>query len=128
MGPQTVDEGTAPPEAAENGETIAAISRDLNSVYVNLYGRGADRARTHVGEDYVLTILEGALTKAEETLMNAGNDTQVEETRRAFAKAAEPDLIAAVERNTGRRVRTLLCQMDAERGISIELFLLEPRG
>jgi uncharacterized protein YbcI len=109
----------------EHGETVAAISRDLNSVYVNLYGRGADRARTHVGDDYVLTILEGALTKAEQTLIDAGNTAQVEETRRAFAKAAEPDLIAAVERNTGRRVRTLLCQMDAERGISIELFLLE---
>jgi uncharacterized protein YbcI len=121
-GSQTADEGAAP---AEHGETVAAISRDLTSVHVDLLGRGADRARTHVSDDYVLTILEGALTRAEQTLIDAGNTAQVEETRRAFARAAEPDLIAAVERNTGRRVRTLLCQMDAARGISVELFLLE---
>jgi uncharacterized protein YbcI len=125
MGPhQSTEAGIDHP--TEEGETVAAISRDLNSVYVRLYGRGADRARTHLGEDYVLTILEGALTKAEQTLIEAGNTVQVEDTRRAFAKAAEPDLIEAVESNTGRSVRSLLCQMDAARGISIELFLLEP--
>jgi uncharacterized protein YbcI len=123
--PQTIDQALATAGQAERGDAVAAISRDLNSVYVNLYGRGADRARTHVGDDYVLTILEGSLTKAEQTLIDAGNTAQVEETRRAFARAAESDLITAVERNTGRRVRTLLCQMDAARGVSIELFLLD---
>jgi uncharacterized protein YbcI len=106
-------------------ELGSAVSREINGIYLRLYGRGATKARTRFGEDFVMTVLEGILTQAELTLIEADNLKQVVETRRAFQDAARDEFTAAVEALTGRTVRTFMSQTDPSTNVAVELFLLE---
>lgn len=115
---QKLDAGT--PDLA------ASISRGVVGIYVRLYGRGPSRARTHIGDDFVMTVLEQTFTQAERTLVNAGKNQQVAETRRAFQEAVREDLIAVVEAETGRGVSVFMSQVDIPSEVAIELFLMGP--
>ncbi len=106
-------------------ETSSEISRGIVQLYSTLYGRGPDRARTHVAESYVLTLLYGCFTAAEHTLLEAGRTKQVEETRRAFQEAVRDDFVRVVEEATGREVETFLSQTEVDSNVSIEVFLLK---
>jgi uncharacterized protein YbcI len=105
-------------------ELGSAISREINAIYLRMYGRGATKARSRFGDDYVMTILEGILTQAEQTLIKADNLKQVVETRRAFQEAARTELTSVVEALTGRRVRSFMSQTDPASDVAVQLFLL----
>ena len=115
---------------SHDGETATApdISREISKgivhLYSELFGRGPTHAKTHVGDDHVLTILEETFTPAERTLVQADRSRQVEETRRAFQEAVRPDFIKVVEEATGRPVRSFMSQVDVETQAAIEFFLL----
>ena len=47
-----------PPTRLEVGPLASRISREVVQLHANLYGRGPTRAKTHLGDDYALCILE----------------------------------------------------------------------
>jgi uncharacterized protein YbcI len=112
------------PDESEH-ELGSAISREINAIDLRMYGRGATKARSRFGDDFVMTILEGILTQAEQTLIEAENLKQVAETRRAFQEAARVEFTKAIEALTGRRVRSFMSQTDPAADVAVELFLLE---
>ena len=95
------------------------------SLYARMYGRGPDGAQTHLGTDWVLTILGDSLTPAERTLVAANQARHVQDTRRAFQEAVEPEFIEIVEGATGQKVRSFMSQVDVNNGLAIEFFMLE---
>ena len=100
------------------------ISREIVQLHARLYGRGPTKAKTHVHADYVLCALENVFTPAESTLIDAGKQDLVRETRVAFQDATRDVFVAIVERATGRRVRAFHCQIDAVSNTAAEVFLL----
>lgn len=113
---------------AATPDVAAAVSRGVVGIYVRLFGRGPSRARTHIGDDFVLTVLEQTFTQAERTLVDAGNEQQVVETRHAFQEAVRQNLIDVVEEATGRGVTVFMSQVDVPSETAIEMFLLGPRA
>jgi uncharacterized protein YbcI len=109
-------------------ETASEISRGVVRIYAELFGRGPNQVRTYVEHDYVLLILEESFTLAERTLVNAGNEQQVTETRRAFQDAVHDEFVTVVEEATARKVRAFISQVHVPTETSAELFLLEPAG
>ena len=75
-----------------------------------------------------MCLLEGGATKAEVNLVAAGRAELVRLSRDALQRAMEADLIAAVERITGREVRSFLSGVSTSADSSVELFVLEPES
>lgn len=105
-----------------------AISNGIGSLHREHYGRGADRIRTMIYQDVVMTRLEGCFTTVEHMMVAEGAFLQVRETRTMFQDWMRPRFTEIVERATGRKVRAFFSQVSHDPDIAVELFLLEPAG
>ena len=103
-----------------------AISNGIGSLHREHYGRGADRIRTLIHQDVVLTTLEDCFTTVEHKMVAEGAFLQVRETRTMFQDWMGSQFIAIVEQATGRKVRAFFSQVTHDPDIAAELFLLHP--
>ena len=103
----------------------AAISNELGKLVAEFTGRGATRSRAFIHQDLVVCLLEDGATRAERNLVAAGKPELVRLQRDALQRALAPQLIAAVERLTGRIVRVFMSGTDESGGSSVEAFMLE---
>jgi uncharacterized protein YbcI len=108
------------------GPLNAAIANEIGKLVADFTGRGATKSRAFVHQDVVVCLLENGATKAEVNLVAAGRDELVRLQRDALQRAMEPQLVAAVERATGRTVRTFLSGTSTLGEASVEVFVLEP--
>ncbi len=113
-------------EPLSGGALNAALANELGKLIADFTGRGATKSRAFIQQEVVVCVFEDGATRAERNLVAAGKSELVRIQRDALQRAIGPQLIAAVERLTGRTVRTFLSGMDEEGGASIEAFLLEP--
>jgi uncharacterized protein YbcI len=111
-----------------DGALRATIAAEVVRLYAAYSGRGPTRARTHLGPDHALTLLEDFLTPAERTLTAAGHGAEVQRMRLKLQDALRLELMPMVERVTGRRVTAVLSQTQVEPELASELFLLAPEG
>jgi uncharacterized protein YbcI len=109
------------------GPLNAAIADEIVKLVADFTGRGATRSRAFINQDAVVCLLEDSATKAETNLVAAGNAELVRAARDALQRAMEAQLVAAVERLTGRKVRTFLSGTSTLAESSVEVFLLEPQ-
>ena len=103
-----------------------AISNGIGSLHREHYGRGADRIRTLIHQDVVLTTLEDCFTPVEHRMVAEGAFAQLRETRTMFQDWMGPTFIEIVEQATGRKVRSFFSQVTHDPDIAAELFLLHP--
>lgn len=114
------------PDRLDHPTQASGISREIVRLHARLFGRGPTRAKTYLTSSYAMCVLEDVFTRAEKTLVEAGNVEQVHATRSAFQDAVSGDFIALVESITGRQVRAFLSQIHLEPELAVELFLFEP--
>lgn len=103
-----------------------AIANAIVQIHKEAYGKGATRARTRMMDDVILVELEDVLTRTEQTLVAAGREDQVRETRQVFQQARRATFVTAVEGVTGRTVRAFMSQISFNPDVAVEVFLLEP--
>jgi uncharacterized protein YbcI len=113
-------------QRVSGGALNAALANELGKLVADFTGRGATRSRAFVHQDLVICLFEDAATRSERQLVAAGKSELVRFQRDALQRAMGPQLVAAVERLTGRTVRTFLSGSDEEAGSAIEAFVLEP--
>ena len=118
-----MSDGTPSPEA---GRLNAAIATEIVSLMAQFTGRGPTRSRAFVHADMVVCLLEEGMTKGEAKLLAAGEEETVNEMRATFQRVMEADLVAVVERLTGRKVRSFMSANNARTDSSVEIFVLEP--
>jgi uncharacterized protein YbcI len=106
------------------GSLSAAISNAVVGLLHDYTGRGPTHARTTIGPDTIVVTLRDSLTKAERTLASRGQALEVLAMRRAFQNTMKDDLIAAVERLTGRTVEAFLSDNLHEPDVAVEIFLM----
>ena len=111
-------------EQAERSPAVA-ISNAIVQIYKEGYGKGATRARTRLLDDLVVVQLDDVLTRAERTLMAAGREEQIRETRQIFAQAHRDAFTHAVEEVTGRTVRAFMSQMHFGPDLAVLVFVLD---
>jgi uncharacterized protein YbcI len=87
-------------------------------------GRGAMRARTVLGADTVMVLLEDTLTRGERTLLEHGRTDEVLALRRTFQEVMGGELRAGVEALTGRRVLAFMSANHVEPDLAAEIFVL----
>ena len=115
------------PRETAPGGVLATISNDMVRLHKDHLGRGPTKARTYfAGRDTLVCILEDSLTPVERSLTEMGEHSRVREIRLLFQYTAEQGFIEAVERATGRKVRSFISGIDARTDVSSEVFVLEP--
>ncbi|HEX4364371.1 MAG TPA: DUF2294 domain-containing protein [Solirubrobacteraceae bacterium] len=117
-----------PLEPQSTGTLAAAISNAVVGLLHEYTGRGPTRARTTLGPDTIVVTLRDSLTKAERTLAARGQSTEVLAMRRAFQDTMREDLVAVIERLSGRSVEAFLSDNLADPDVAVEIFLLNATG
>ena len=105
-------------------EAVAAISREIARIHALNFGSEPPNAEVTWEDDFLICILDDALTEAEWRLIDGGRFDRVRADRRALHDALEPTYRALVETLTGRTVRAYMSEVDAK-GAAFEAFILE---
>jgi uncharacterized protein YbcI len=110
------------------GEMLARISTRLVQLHSRYYGKGPTKAKTHMVNDTVVSILQGGFTTVERTMIDQGRLNVVHEMRRSFQSAMEDPFREVVEEATGRSVIAYMSQIHTNPDMAVEIFMLEPAG
>jgi uncharacterized protein YbcI len=116
------------PADAGLGSVRHAISDAFVGLYKDYFGKGPTRCRTYLEGDLVVVLLRGAATRAEQTLIDAGNWREVRESRHAWQEAMEDRFRAKIEELTGRAVDAFMSGSYHDPDITMEVFILGPAG
>jgi uncharacterized protein YbcI len=118
-------EGVA--EVAETTGTLrAAISNAMVGLKAKWYGKGPERARTYLADDDVFVVMEGGLTRNEETLVAAGQAEAVRQYRLLFESVMRETTMTALAELTGRVVLDYHSQIVFDPPRALEWFVLGP--
>jgi uncharacterized protein YbcI len=111
---------------AETGKTInAQISNAMVGLKKEFYGRGPTKAKTFINDNYVFCVLEGGLTRNEETLLAAGEERLIRQYRLRFQEVMRDSTIEAIERITRRKVVGYHSQIVFNPEFGFEIFVLD---
>jgi uncharacterized protein YbcI len=113
-------------EPLGGGRLGAAISNAVVAIARDYLGRGPTKARTTVERDMVVVVLQDTLTKAERSLVEAGCQEAVLQSRQLLQSAMRGALVDAVEELAGRRVQAFMSANHIDPDVACEVFLLEP--
>lgn len=116
-----LDHGTA----AELGELRAAIASTMVGLMKQFYGKGPTKAKTYFADEYVFVVMDGGLTRNEETLLAAGEEDLVRQVRLRFQEAVREQVCTAIEELIGRQVVTYHSQIVFDPPRTFELFVLD---
>jgi uncharacterized protein YbcI len=105
----------------------ALISNRLVKLYASYLGRGPNRARTTLSASTALVVFSESMTRAEQTLAEAGNVDTVQAMRSALRAAMRDEAVAAVEEITGRRVVGFLGGLDIDANLAALVFMFAER-
>ena len=104
---------------------LAEISNAMVGLKKEFYGKGPTKAKTYINDNYVFCVLQGGITRNEETLIAAGQEMLVREFRLRFQEAMADATTEAIERLTGRRVIGYHSQIVFEPEHAFEIFVLD---
>ena len=88
---------TDPARRSDLKTQSTAISDGIAAMHREHYGRGADRTRTLIHQDVVMTRLEDCFTTVEKKMIAEGAFGQVRETRTMFQDWMRPHFTEIVE-------------------------------
>ena len=110
---------------AVGGELNAAITRSVVRVHSQYVGRGPTKAQTFHRGPVIVTVMENALTKAEQSLVADGELEVVLSMRQKFQRTMRADLVGEIERLTNRKVVAFMSDNHVDPDLAAELFMLD---
>jgi uncharacterized protein YbcI len=116
---------TADVETERQPGLLAEISNAMVGLKKGFYGKGPTKAKSYINDNYVFCVMQGGLTKNEETLLAAGEHQLVRQYRLRFQEAMAAPTTEAVERLTGRKVLGYHSQIVFEPEHAFEIFVLD---
>jgi len=116
---------TADVETEHRPGLLADVSNAMVGLKKEFYGKGPTKAKTYINDNYVLCVLQGGLTRNEETLLAAGQEMLVREYRLRFQEAMADATTEAVERLTGCNVLGYHSQIVFNPEYAFEIFVLD---
>jgi uncharacterized protein YbcI len=112
-----------------DGAVRAQLANAMVAMFKEYYGRGPEAAKAWwLDGDYIFVVLEGGLTRNEETLIAAGRESVVRDYRLQFQDAMAETATANVEEITGRKVVGYHSQIVFNPTRAFEIFVLDSEG
>ncbi len=118
----------APDSVTEERERSikSEVAKAMVGLHKKYYGKGPERAKTYLLDDYVLVVMEGGLTANEETLIAAGKEDLVRAYRLEFQATMAPTALGAFTDLIGRKVLDYHSQIVFHPPRIFEIMVLEP--
>jgi uncharacterized protein YbcI len=112
-------QGTARPALTEISNTAVALHREH-------FGRGPGAAKTHVSDNLVVCVLTDVFTPVERTLIEAGQEERVRETRAVHRAATDAIYKERMEAVLGRQIEAHLSSINVDPDVAVDVFVLGP--
>ncbi|MBS1883047.1 MAG: DUF2294 family protein [Actinobacteria bacterium] len=103
---------------------LTEISNAAVALHREHFGRGPGAAKTHVADNLVVCILTDVFTPVERTLIEAGQEERVRETRAAHRAATEDVYKQRMEAVLGRKVEAHLSSVHVDPDVAVDVFVL----
>ena len=113
-----------PEPLAPSSSQPAAISSAVGKVVADWVGRGPDSVRTVVQGEMVACVLRGTFTRAELSMIAAGEGEAIRAMRLRYQQTMREELVSVVTTITGREVEAFLSDHDIESDVAVETFIL----
>ncbi len=115
-------------ENQEHGQSVTArISTEIVRTLKESFGKGPVKAKSYLLDDFLLVVMRGGVTVAEETMLERGHSDLVRQFRQTYQNEMGDVLCAKVEALTGRKVLTYQSQILFDPHIVMEVFFFDPR-
>ena len=101
---------------------LAKISTEVVRTLKDSFGKGPLKAKSYMLDDFLLVVMRGGVTVAEQTMLDRGHGDLVREFRQTYQNEMGPDLVAKIEVLTGRKVVNYQSQILFEPHIVMEVF------
>jgi uncharacterized protein YbcI len=105
------------PQLTEISNTAVALHREH-------FGRGPGAAKTHITDNLVVCVLTDVFTPLERTLLDAGQETRVRETRAIHHAATEDAYTTRMESVLGRPVEAHMSTIHVDPDVAVDIFVL----
>ena len=112
-------------ETEQGSSMTAEVSNAMVGLKKEFYGRGPDKAKSFINDNYIFCVLDGGLTQNEKTLLDADEHRLVRKFRLRFQEVMRAPTTEAIERITGCKVLTYHSQILFEPTVAIEFFVLD---
>jgi uncharacterized protein YbcI len=113
-------------EPSALGPLLAEVTNAIVRLHRLHYGKGPTRSKSYLLDDVLVCVMRDVFTTVEHTLVEAGEQAKVRETRLAFQDAMRDRFVEAIEGIVGRRVLGVTSQVLVDQDVAIEAFVLEP--
>ena len=120
---QLQEEGRPP-----GGSVAAAISNAVVRLMAEYTGRGPTKAKTVIGENSVMVLLQDTMTKGERSLASDGKSDLVLQMRQQFQRTMRDDLVGAIEMLLEREVVAFMSDNHIDPDMGVEVFVLAPQA
>ena len=118
-------EGVESPDSGRRHSVRSEISNAMVGLKKEFYGKGPTKAKTFLNDNYVFCVMEGGLTRNEQTLIDCGQEDLVRTYRLRFQEAMEAPTVEAVQRITDRSVIGYHSQIVFHPERAFEIFVLD---
>ena len=120
----TEHDASDPPDGSD---LLARISREMVRAQKKYFGRGPTSAKSYMIDDFLLVIMRGSRTVAEQTMLDFGQADLVRNFRQQFENEMTGRLTGMIEDVTGRNVLGYQSQVLFEPEVVLEIFFFEDR-
>jgi uncharacterized protein YbcI len=110
----------------EAGESLLSrISTEIVRFQKEFFGKGPSRAKSYMLDDFLIVVMRGGVTTAEQTMLDFGEADLVRQFRQTFENRMTEHLVGKIEELTGRKVVTYQSQILFDPHTVIELFFFD---
>jgi uncharacterized protein YbcI len=122
------DPGTQEQEQEHGQSVTARISTEVVRTLKESFGKGPVKAKSYLLDDFLLVVMRGGVTIAEETMLQRGHGDMVRQFRQTYQNEMGDVLVAKVEALTGRTVVNYQSQILFDPHIVMEIFFFDAAG
>lgn len=103
---------------------LTDISNAAVALHREHFGRGPGAAKTHVTDNLVVCVLTDVFTPLERTLLDAGQEARVRETRAIHRAATEDAYKGRMEEVLGRPVEAHMSTIHVDPDVAVDIFVM----
>jgi uncharacterized protein YbcI len=112
-------------EYGPGASLLSAISSEVVRMQKEFFGKGPVEAKSYMLDDFLIVVMRGGVTTAEQTMLDFGEADLVRQFRQRFENQMTTRLVDKIEALTERKVVNYQSQILFDPHIVIELFFFD---